>query len=186
MHAEVAAGQLGSMIDDLLFLARIDRDPLAVQPTQTVTIQELVSGWDLGYRSLTSKKEIQFTTHVDDNLPSLQIDERKFQQAVGNIIDNAVKFTPRTGRIELRAECRDDCISIVVDDSGPGIPLNQREKVFERFYQANEGSGRSDGLGLGLAIAARVAVAHGGRVAAEESPLGGARFVLMFPVTTIG
>jgi signal transduction histidine kinase len=181
-HAQSAAGHLGDMINDLLLLARIDRDPLAVQPKQLVSIAELVSGWDLSYRDQMAAGGIQFTTRVADELPSLRIDERKFQQAVGNIIDNAVKFTPRAGKIELGAESRDGALSIVVDDSGPGIPLDQRELVFGRFYQAPEGSGRSEGLGLGLAISVSVVAAHGGTIAVQESPLGGARFVMVFPM----
>jgi signal transduction histidine kinase len=183
-HAQSAAGHLGDMIDDLLLLARIDRDPLAVQPTQVLSAAELVSGWDLNYRDLMKSQDITFTTHVEDELPSLRVDERKFQQAVGNIIDNAVKFTPRAGKIELRAESRNELLSIVVDDSGPGVPLDQRENVFGRFYQATEGSERSEGLGLGLAISYSVIAAHGGTIRVEESPLGGARFVVEFPGVT--
>ena len=181
-QAQSAAGHLGGMIDDLLLLARIDRDPLAVQPTQDVTIAELVSGWDLNYRDLATEKQIQLTTRVEDDLATLRIDERRFQQAVGNIIDNAIKFTPRAGKIELWAECRDSRLRIGVDDSGPGIPQDQREQVFDRFYQAKEGSSRSEGLGLGLAISSKVIAAHGGRVIVADSPLGGARFVLELPI----
>jgi len=159
-----------------------------VQPTQDVTIAELVSGWELNYRDLATEKQIQLTTRVEDDLATLRIDERRFEQAVGNIIDNAIKFTPRGGKIELRTECRDSRLSIVVDDSGPGIPQDQREQVFDRFYQAKEGSCRSEGLGLGLAISSKVIAAHGGRVIVADSPLGGARFVLELPIAaeTIG
>ncbi len=181
-HAQSAAGHLGSMIDDLLLLARIDRDPLAVQPNHDVTVAELVSGWDLSFRELAAAKQIQFMTRIEDDLAWVRIDERRFQQAVGNIIDNAIKFTPRAGRIELRAECRDSKLSIVVDDSGPGIPLEQRELVFDRFYQVKGGSSRSEGLGLGLAISAKVAAAHGGKLTISDSPLGGAQLVLEVPI----
>lgn len=181
-HAQSAAGHLGAMIDDLLLLARIERDPLAVQPTHEVTIGELVSGWDLGYRSIASEQDITLTTRVEDGTPAIRIDERRFQQAVGNIIDNAIKFTPRAGTVDVQAECRDARLSIVVDDSGPGIPPDQRPLVFDRFYQVTSGSNRSDGLGLGLAISARVIEAHGGSIRVTDSPLGGARFVLEFPL----
>jgi signal transduction histidine kinase len=181
-HAQEAAGHLGGMIDDLLLLARIERDPLAVQPARDVTIGELFSGWDLGYRDIVTEKEITLTTVVDDTTVALRIDERRFQQAVGNVIDNAVKFTPRAGKIDLRAESRDARLSIVVDDSGPGIPPDQRDLVFDRFYQVKSGRSRSDGLGLGLAISAKVVEAHGGTVSVSDSPLGGARIVLDLPI----
>jgi len=183
-HAQSASGHLGAMIDDLLLLARIDRDPLAVQPTHDVTVEELVSGWDLSYRDITSEKDITLTTRIDDGLTTVRIDERRFTQAVGNIIDNAVKFTPRAGKIDLRAECRDSKLCIVIDDSGPGIPLSQREKVFDRFYQAKEGTGRAEGLGLGLTISAKVIAAHNGDVRVAESPHGGARFALELPIVS--
>jgi signal transduction histidine kinase len=181
-HAQSASSHLGSMIDDLLLLARLDRDPLAVQPMLTVTVGELVSGWDLSYRGLADEKEITLRMSVEDDRVSVRIDERRFLQAVGNVIDNAVKFTPRTGTIELRAEREDSRLRILVDDSGPGIPLELREQVFHRFYQASDGTGRPEGLGLGLAITAGVVAAHGGRVTISDSALGGARFALELPV----
>ena len=181
VHAQSASGHLGSMIDDLLLLARLERDPLAIQPSQDVSIGELLSGWDLSYRAATAEQDITLTTRVDDDSTRLRIDERRFHPAVGNIIDNAVKFTPRAGKIDLGAERRDSRLCITIDDSGPGIPLPQRSHVFERFYQAESGSRRSDGLGLGLAISAGVIEAHGGTISVTESPMGGARFELSIP-----
>tara|TARA_A100001037_G_C15112471_1_gene619707 strand:- start:295 stop:1635 length:1341 start_codon:yes stop_codon:yes gene_type:complete len=183
-HARSAAGHLSSMIDDLLLLSRIDRDPLTVQPTQKITAAELIAGWDLVYRDIASKKDISLTSRVDAPIPPLMIDERQFQQAVGNILDNAIKFTPRAGTIDLWAEQQGNTLSIVIDDSGPGIPLEQRDRVFDRFYQVRDGNDRTDGLGLGLAITARVIAAHGGSVEVTESPAGGARFILSIPSHT--
>ncbi len=181
-NAQSAAVHLGGMIDDLLLLARMDRDPLAVRPSASVNIEELVSGWDLSYRGIALEKEISFTTRVAEGLPSIHIDERKFLQAIGNIVDNAIKFTPRAGEIELWVEYRNSVLSIIVDDSGPGIPPERRDQIFERFYQVKDGSGRSEGLGLGLAISAKVIASHGGRLVASDSPLGGTRMVLELPI----
>lgn len=180
-HARAAAGHLGAMIDDLLLLARMERDPLAVRPSRDVTIGELVAGWDLGYREVAAEKDITLTSQVEDGDATLRVDERRFLQAVGNIIDNAIKFTPRAGKIDLRAERCGLSLRIRVDDSGPGIPLDQRARVFDRFYQVREGNTRAEGLGLGLAISARVIAAHGGAIRVDESPLGGARFILEMP-----
>ena len=164
-------------------MPRERRGPLAIQAADDVTVAELVSGWDLSYRTRAADKDITLVTRVGDGETTLRVDERRFQQAVGNIIENAIKFTPRSGTIELRTERRENRLCIVIDDSGPGIPIDERERVFNRFYQLRTGSGRSEGLGLGLAISTKVISAHGGDISAGASPLGGARFTLEFWVT---
>ena len=103
---------------------------------------------------------------------------------MGNLIDNAIKFTPHGGSVVVESTIASDAVTIVVDDSGPGIPKAERERVLERFYQILSGDDRANGLGLGLAICARVIEAHGGRLTIAESVLGGARVQMTLPRAT--
>ena len=106
---------------------------------------------------------------------------RRARLAVGagrNLADNAVRYAPRGARVELRVAADGDAATLQVDDSGPGIPPAERERVFDRFYR--RGSGEESGTGLGLAIVRSVAQRHGAAVTLGDSPLGGLRVTLRF------
>jgi two-component system sensor histidine kinase TctE len=101
------------------------------------------------------------------------------QEVLANLIDNALRHTPRGGSVTVRCGASDDVAWLVVEDSGSGIPEADREKVFERFYQSSGGISR--GSGLGLAIVREIARQHGGQAAIDRSPeLGGARITVRF------
>jgi signal transduction histidine kinase len=101
--------------------------------------------------------------------------------AVRNILDNALKFTRAGVPIRLEVAGGSDA-GVIVDDGGPGIPAAERERVFDPFYRGAEARAERSGLGLGLPILRQVARAHGGEVAIEDSPLGGARVGLRLPL----
>jgi len=106
------------------------------------------------------------------------------QSALSNVLNNAVKFTPEDGTIALRAEVRAGEVWISVSDSGIGFPPEEREKIFEEFYQVEDHLTRHyGGIGLGLAIARALVEAHGGRIWAESAGPGrGATFTLSLPL----
>jgi signal transduction histidine kinase/DNA-binding response OmpR family regulator len=110
-------------------------------------------------------------------------DASRLQQVVWNLLANAVKFTPKGGRVEIRLECSDHCACITVDDTGAGIGSEFLPYVFDRFRQGDgTPSGRHEGLGLGLAIVKHVVELHGGHVTAESAGPGkGAKFTLTIP-----
>ena len=99
-----------------------------------------------------------------------------------NLADNAVRYSPRGTRVELRVHGADGVPTLQVDDAGPGIPAVDRERVFDRFYRRNSHHELSDeqGTGLGLAIVRSVAARHGAEVALGDSPLGGLRVSVRF------
>jgi two-component system sensor histidine kinase BaeS len=115
-------------------------------------------------------------------------DGDRLTQVLGNLLDNARKFTPSGGRVTVQLRCGLSGLSaagtptaiLAVSDSGPGIPAGERAYVFERFYRGSGGRTK-DGAGIGLAIVRRLVQAHGGTVRAEESEFGGARFVVELP-----
>lgn len=110
----------------------------------------------------------------------LHIDPERLSQALANVLDNAVKYTPAGGHIRLRLSIAQGMAQIEVEDSGPGIDPADREKIWDRLYRGRHGGTR--GIGLGLSLVRAIVVAHGGTVWAENRPEGGARFQLRLPL----
>jgi two-component system OmpR family sensor kinase/two-component system sensor histidine kinase QseC len=106
------------------------------------------------------------------------------QILVRNLVDNAVRYTPAGGRVDLMLAPQDGHVVLTVDDSGPGIPAAERERVFDRFYRRardKEAGQDETGSGLGLAIVRTIAQRHGASVQLMESPSGGLRVCVLFP-----
>ena len=113
-------------------------------------------------------------------LGTLELDARLMARAVGNLLRNAQKYAQ--GRIVLSARRMPEGVEIAIDDDGPGIPAEEREKIFDPFYRLDRSRDRATGgFGLGLSIAQKAVVLHGGRLRVETSTLGGARFVIELP-----
>ena len=101
-----------------------------------------------------------------------------------NLVDNAIKHTPKNGKVIVRCDVASGWISIHVDDSGAGIPSEDLSRIFERFYQVDKArsGGKGRGVGLGLAISRQIVEAHGGRIVAQSSVGKGSRFTVQLPV----
>lgn len=99
-----------------------------------------------------------------------------------NLLDNAIRYTPEGGRVDVSVARQQEALLLAVDDSGPGIPPDERERAFQRFYRGQREAGDGIGSGLGLAIVAGIAARHGAAVALLDSALGGLRVELRFPL----
>jgi signal transduction histidine kinase len=110
------------------------------------------------------------------------MDAARMDRVLMNLVGNALKFTPREGRVSLGAAEVEGKLQVWVEDSGPGIPEELRPKIFEPYQQGRNGKG---GVGLGLTIVRTFVEAHGGRVWIEGPPAGGARFVVELPLEPI-
>jgi two-component system phosphate regulon sensor histidine kinase PhoR len=108
------------------------------------------------------------------------MDEQQVARVVGNLLHNAIKFTPDGGIISISAEAVDDDVQVCVADSGPGVPKDEQARIFERFYKQDRARTRG-GTGLGLAIARHIVEGHGGRIWVESSPGEGAMFFFTLP-----
>jgi len=108
------------------------------------------------------------------------MDEQQVARVIGNLLHNAIKFTPDGGIISISAEAVDDDIRVCVADSGPGVPKDEQARIFERFYKQDRARTRG-GTGLGLAIARHIVEGHGGRIWVESSPGEGAKFLFTLP-----
>ena len=110
-------------------------------------------------------------------------DPDRLRQALGNLIDNAIKYSPDGAAVRVRSWSTADEAGVSVDDDGPGVPGELRERVFDRFFRADAARGRgTGGSGIGLSIVREVARAHGGRAWVEPGPSGGSTFSLAIPV----
>jgi len=170
--------RMSRLVDDLLLLAKAEQAQfLRVEPIDLAVFVE-----DL-WQSFTRLHDRHFEL---DDLPDgvLMADPDRLAQALRNLLGNAVAHTePASGMIRLSVERRGaDGVRFVVEDDGPGIPLQERARVFERFHRTDQARDRaSGGTGLGLAIVAAIVAAHGGQVRAADSGLGGAGIEMELP-----
>jgi signal transduction histidine kinase len=118
-------------------------------------------------------------------LPILELDPDLLGRVIHNILDNAIKFTPDGGQIEISAAPSEDnkCLILRFKDNGPGIPLDEIEKVFHKYHRVANIESRRSGSGLGLAFSKLVVEAHGGEIWAESQLGEGSTFVISLPIT---
>lgn len=129
------------------------------------------------YLPLAEDGEIALELRVAESLPTLFGDHELLFEALANLVGNAIKFTPAGGRVRISADRDDAGMHIAVEDSGPGIPEEERETVLKRFYRSEEGH-RHAGFGLGLSIVSAIVDLHGYQLEVGESEWGGARLVV--------
>jgi Signal transduction histidine kinase len=174
--------RLSRLIDMLRELELIDSGELRLNRERIEISPSLYKAASL-FRPQAEEKGILI--EVDAQGPgglAIEVDVLRFDEVLYNLIVNAIKYSPRGGRIALAARREGGSVLVSVDDSGPGIPDLERGKIFERFYRTDKSRAQdSGGRGLGLSIAYEIVKAHGGSIRVEESPLGGASFVVTLP-----
>ncbi len=131
---------------------------------------------------LAKSRGILFELAIVGEPPGLVGDQRRLEQVVTSLLDNAIKFTPAGGTARLGLAARDEGWELRVEDSGPGVPQNERQAVFEKFNQLKDHlTDKPAGTGLGLATSRAIVARFGGLIWCEDSPLGGAGFVVLLP-----
>jgi K+-sensing histidine kinase KdpD len=179
------ADKLDRFVEGIVDLARIEAGELELFRNWGA-VDEIIEAALTRAESITSKHVV--TIQLDDELPSVRVDARAVAEVVYTLVENATKYSPAGARITVEAtRASDETVQIAVEDQGPGIPLNLRERVFERFFQAAEpgllNQGRASGLGMGLAIARGIVEAHGGHIWIEGATDGqGTRVIFTVPV----
>jgi len=180
-----AARRLTRIVDDLFLLARADAGHLVVQRS-AVYLEDVVDGAVRGVRQLADSRGVSVQLGELVEAP-LRGDADLLGRIVLNLLDNAIKHAPPGGSVMVGMARRDDTVTVSVVDSGPGIPAEAVDRLFERFFRAEASrprheDGGSGGAGLGLAIARRIAEAHGGRLELVSSKPGHTEFRLTLPV----
>ena len=175
------------LIEDILDISRIISKKLDIERS-TVRVQGLVEAAVAALLPAARAKQIQMTHWVADDLPPIEGDPKRLQQVLGNVVSNAIKFTPEGGRVEIRCAASEDVVSIEVTDTGIGIDSEFLPLVFDRFRQADSRSTRQHGgLGLGLAITRHLVEQHNGEIEAHSDGRDrGTRITIRLPAAAPG
>jgi len=184
-HLEIIernALRMERIVEDLLSLARLERDPSGWLSVESSSLEEIGRS---AFENVIDQAEAR-SVRLESRIPSdltLMANPGLIEQALTNLLENAVRYSPEGSAVLLEAQARDGTIELSVRDRGSGIPAPDLERIFERFYRADKSRGRkSGGTGLGLAIVRHIALAHGGSVRAESWSGEGSVFTVRLPI----
>src|SRR5262245_4895662 len=173
--------RLLKLINDLLDLVRLESGRMEVKH-EPLDISDFVRGLASAARQMADDKRLRFETHVDSGLGTVLGDRDKLEKILLNLVFNALKFTPAGGRVQLRAEKRDEQFALIVADTGMGISEKNLPFVFDRFWQADGSSKRKyQGVGIGLALVKELTEIQGGKVSVQSEEGKGTTFTVQLP-----
>lgn len=184
-HILLEAERTSSLVEELLSLARADSGRESLHLAQldlSGVIMETANEW----RQLVENRNLQFTQTVAEGELPVLADRRAVQRLLAILLDNAVKYTPAPGVIELSLEARDEKSVLTVRDSGIGIAEQDQSRIFERFYRVDKARSRElGGAGIGLAIADWIVQQHRGTISVESVVGSGSAFIVELPLQII-
>jgi two-component system sensor histidine kinase GlrK len=170
------SNRLAGMVNAILSLSRMEAGmmqyefvPGRIGPLVAQAVKELMP--------YAEAKRIRVELWAGEALPACRMDGERILDVLRNLIGNAVKFTPEEGRIVVAAEPANGGLEVSVSDTGPGVPAERRQAIFEKYQSSDQ----QKGTGLGLAIVKHIVTAHGGRVWVQNAPGVGSRFVFWLP-----
>jgi signal transduction histidine kinase len=173
---------MGKMVEGLLAISRLETGEAVVNVSR-FDLSQLVAATAEQIALLAEEKSITVRCQAPDPV-EVTGDRFRLQQVIVNLLDNAIKYTPAGGHIELNTSAAGGDALLVVADDGPGIPPEALPHVFERFFRADSVRTHSvNGTGLGLSIVRSICLAHGGTVEAANRPGGGCRVAVRLPRT---
>jgi len=169
-------------VEDLRTLSLTDAGELLLH-RQPVALQALLERGAAAFRHRAEQKKVTLQVKAE-GLPEINVDPERMAQVLGNLLSNALRYTPQGGRITLSARRQADAVVLAVQDSGAGISPEALPHVFERFYRGDAARQQQDGeSGLGLAIARSLVETHGGRITVHSDGLGcGSTFAVYLPL----
>ncbi|MGA9770709.1 MAG: ATP-binding protein [Blastocatellia bacterium] len=177
------ATRLTVLADDLFLLARADSNNLSME-LREVSLSEAAAGVYEQFMPVAEARGIEFTLDAQSDCV-VYADRPRINQALRNLIENALKYTPKGGRVSVSVTHDGEFVRVDVIDTGIGIPLEEQAKIFRRFYRVDHARARSDGgTGLGLAICDQIVRAHQGGVEVESALGHGARFTMRLAAAT--
>ncbi|WP_369252009.1 sensor histidine kinase [Geodermatophilus amargosae] len=175
------ASRLERLVGDLLFTAQVEAGRFVLTPGE-VDLAHLVAAAEESARVTAAAAGVTLTAHLPASGPVVPGDAVRLAQAVDNLVSNAVKFTPRGGRVELVVGCGEHVASVQVRDTGVGIPAAEQQRLGERFVRAASARRAGvPGVGLGLSITRAIAAAHGGRLELAGTEGRGTTATLVLP-----
>lgn len=170
------------LVNQIMEMRKLDRGQvklLAVKTDVRLFIEEIASA----FQQYVEEKNMEFTISIAPDIPKVWIDQEKLDKVIFNVLANAFKYTPKEGRIVLDADVDGGYLRIRISDSGPGIPEDQKELIFNRFYQIkNSNNSNHLGTGIGLHLSRSLLDIHQGKIFVESEEGKGAMFVILLPL----
>jgi two-component system, OmpR family, sensor histidine kinase BaeS len=180
MEGEIVT--LQRLLDDLTHLDQgfaqmeLQLQPVVLSSWLPTTLQT--------WSEAASSKKLTWQVNLPETLPVLEIDPGRLAQALGNLVSNAIHYTPSGGQVSITARIAGDQLLIAVEDSGPGISPEEQEQIFQPFVRGKSARRFSDGMGLGLTIARDLVEAHNGQLTLQSTPGQGSCFTISLPISS--
>jgi signal transduction histidine kinase len=181
--ADRSVHQMLGLVNALLDLSKLESGQF-VLATNEIIFQDLVPHLVDTFLPEAEQAGVILDYEVDPDLPPMMFDEEKIFRVLSNLVDNALKFTPAGGKVMLKMNRIDGQLFIDVQDTGPGVPMDFREQIFDLYAQVPGTEGRRRGTGLGLAFCKLAVEAHQGEIWVEDNPGGGSRFRIRLPINS--
>ena len=175
-----SGNHLLSLINDVLDLSKVEAGQVELE-VASLSLREALERGVVMVREPATKHGVRLSLELAPGVDLVEGDERRLRQVIFNLLSNAVKFTPEGGEVVVATASRDHEVLISVTDTGPGIRVEDHERIFEEFQQTDVGVQQGEGTGLGLALSKRLVELHGGRIWVESEPGHGSRFVFTLP-----
>jgi signal transduction histidine kinase len=173
------ARRLMRLVDNVLHFARAERGRPALETAPTLLAPKL-RGILSSFLAAVAPGTLRVRTDLDEHATA-RLDSDAFTQIILNLLDNAVKYGPPGQTVSVALDQTDGAVRVLVDDEGPGVPPEDRSRIWEPFVRVSQRGAGSDGSGLGLAVVRELVEAHGGTARVDTSPRGGARFIVVLP-----
>ncbi len=181
-RVRLSVEQIAELVTDLLDLGRIEAGlDTAMEDTPLAVLAQYAVQ---GLAALASSKEVELGIQIAEDLPMVHGDPIRLRQMIGNLLENAIKYTPAGGTVRLEASVEDDQLILRITDSGVGIPAGDQPYLFDKFYRASNVPRDISGTGLGLSIVKSIVEQHQGRIWVESKIGQGATFTLVLPALT--
>ncbi len=185
MGMDAEMGRLQRLLDDLAHLHEQILGTLELN-RQPVALGEWLPCVLAPWREAAQGKGLSWQVAIPTAMPTLEIDPDRMAQALGNLLSNAIRYTPSGGRVSVSADVAGEEFWIRVSDTGPGIASEVQARIFAPFYRGSQTARFPQGMGLGLTIARDLIMAHGGRLEVESTPGQGSHFTLWLPLSSCG
>jgi signal transduction histidine kinase len=176
-----SGNHLLALINDVLDLSKVEAGQVELE-VAPFSLRDTLERGVVMVRERATKEGVHVTLMTEPEVDVVEGDERRIRQVVFNLLSNAVKFTPAGGAVGVSAAQVDGEVRVSVSDTGPGIALEDQERIFDEFQQTEAGVEQREGTGLGLALSKRLVELHGGRIWIESAVSRGSTFVFALPV----
>jgi two-component system phosphate regulon sensor histidine kinase PhoR len=174
--------RLNLLVNDLLSLAQLESKEANLQLAE-IRLRDFLEGITRDWAKRLAGKNLRLELQVPDDFPTVHADERRLEEVVHNLLDNAVKYSQPEGKIHLAATRTGESVRLAISDQGIGVPSRDLPRIFERFYRADKARSREmGGTGLGLSIVKHIVELHGGRVEAASELGRGTTISAIFPI----